>query len=95
MPSYESTQGTLFGNNQDYVPTDKTTISMVPHNYFLIENEKELSEFVTRAMGLKEICFDTETSINPLDSELAIALREKDRDIWCISGVAGNCQGET
>jgi DNA polymerase-1 len=71
MPSFESTQGTLFGNNQDYVPTDKTTISTVPHNYFLIENEKELGEFVSRAIQLKEICFDTETtSINPLDSEL-------------------------
>ena len=71
MPSFESTQGTLFGNNQDYVPADKTTISTVPHNYFLIENEKELGEFVSRAIQLKEICFDTETtSINPLDSEL-------------------------
>jgi len=71
MPSFESTQGTLFGNNQDYVPTDKKTISTVPHNYFLIENEKELGEFVSRAIQLKEICFDTETtSINPLDSEL-------------------------
>ena len=86
MPSYESTQGTLFGNNQDYVPTDKTTISTVPHNYSLIENEKELREFVTRVIQLKEICFDTETtSINPLDSELvAIAFSWEKRSGYLV-----------
>jgi DNA polymerase-1 len=71
IPQSESTQGTLFGDNQILGASDKTTIETVPHNYVLIENEKELKEFAAGAMKLKEICFDTETtSINPLDSEL-------------------------
>ncbi len=47
------------------------SIESVHHKYIIIENEKDLKDFVTRALTLKEICFDSETtSINPLDSEL-------------------------
>jgi DNA polymerase-1 len=70
--SPESMQGTLFGDDQvSYTGSETKTIESVPHNYILIENLKELNEFASSAMKLKEICFDTETtSINPLDSEL-------------------------
>jgi DNA polymerase I len=71
VPTSDSAQGTLFGDNQIPGASDKATIETVTHNYVLIENENELKEFVVRAMKLREICFDTETtSINPLDSEL-------------------------
>jgi len=64
-------QGTLFGENYALNAVSKSTIESVPHNYVLIENEDELTEFSTRAMKLNEICFDTETtSIDPLKSEL-------------------------
>jgi DNA polymerase-1 len=47
------------------------TIDSVDHDYVLIEGEKELKDFVSDALKLKEICFDSETTgINPLDSEL-------------------------
>lgn len=73
VPGYTSggTQGTLFDESQQTMTSDKATIDSVPHNYVLIESEQELIEFTARAMKLKEICFDTETtSINPLESEL-------------------------
>jgi DNA polymerase-1 len=64
-------QGTLFGENYALIDTNKSTIKSVPHNYVLIENDNELNGFSSRAMKLKEICFDTETtSIDPLRSEL-------------------------
>jgi DNA polymerase-1 len=72
FPPSESTQGTLFGDDQiANAPSDIKTIEKVPHNYITIGDFKELNEFASRALKLKEICFDTETtSINPLDSEL-------------------------
>jgi DNA polymerase-1 len=71
-PPSESMQGTLFGDDQvSHTGSEIKTIDSVPHNYIIIENLKELKEFTARAMELREICFDTETtSINPLDSEL-------------------------
>jgi DNA polymerase-1 len=71
-PTSESMQGTLFGDDQvSHTGSELKTIDSVPHNYIIIENLKELKEFTARAMELREICFDTETtSINPLDSEL-------------------------
>jgi DNA polymerase-1 len=71
-PPSESMQGTLFGDDQvSHTGSELKTIDSVPHNYIIIENLKELKEFTARAMELREICFDTETtSINPLDSEL-------------------------
>jgi len=67
----ETTQGNLFGENAIAAGSELATIESVSHNYVLLENEKELKDFVTNALKLKEICFDSETtSINPLDSEL-------------------------
>jgi DNA polymerase-1 len=67
----ETTQGTLFGENAVSPSSDIATIESVPHNYVLLQNEKELKDFVAGALKLTEICFDSETtSINPLDSEL-------------------------
>ncbi len=71
-PPAESIQGTLFGDDQvSHAGSEMKTIDSVTHNYIVIENLRELNEFAHRAIKLKEICFDTETtSINPLDSEL-------------------------
>jgi len=67
----ESTQGNLFGESTTLQVSDLATIESVSHKYILLDNEKELKDFVARALILKEFCFDSETtSINPLDSEL-------------------------
>ncbi len=67
----DSTQGTLFGENAIPEVSSMATIESLPHNYILLASEKELTSFVAKALKLKEICFDSETtSINPLDSEL-------------------------
>jgi DNA polymerase I len=67
----ESTQGNLFGESTTLQVSDLATIESVSHKYIFLDNEKELKDFVARALILKEICFDSETtSINPLDSEL-------------------------
>ena len=67
----ESTQGTLFPQPEAPSPSEITSIDSVSHNYILIRDEKELKDFVGRALKLKEVCFDSETtSINSLDSEL-------------------------
>jgi len=67
----ESAQGTLFGENPVSRISEMASIESVPHRYLIIENERDLIDFVARALTLKEICFDSETtSINPLDSEL-------------------------
>ncbi len=67
----QSTQGTLFSVPEVSQASEMKTIDSVKHNYILIEGEKELKEFVTKALKLKEICFDSETTaINPLNAEL-------------------------
>jgi DNA polymerase-1 len=67
----ESFQGSLFGENTGTSAIEKTSIENVVHNYILISTDAELKEFSAKATGLKEICFDTETtSINALNSEL-------------------------
>ena len=71
VPPAGSFQGSLFGETQLPSSVEKASIETTPHNYILIENLKELNEFVRLANSRKEICFDTETtSINALDSEL-------------------------
>jgi DNA polymerase-1 len=67
----ENTQGTLFGENEVTQIPEMASIDSVPHKYIILENEKDLKDFVATALTLKEICFDSETTgINPLDSEL-------------------------
>ena len=67
----ESTQGTLFGDDGNTVVNEKTSIESTSHDYILIENEKDLKDLVVKALKLKEICFDTETtSLNALNAEL-------------------------
>jgi DNA polymerase-1 len=70
-PPSQDTQGSLFGESEVGIIAEKMTIETVDHDYVLIEGERELRDFVSDALKLKEICFDSETtSINPLDSEL-------------------------
>jgi DNA polymerase-1 len=67
----ETIQGNLFGENVVSQISEMASIDSVHHKYIIIENEKDLKDFVTRVLTLKEICFDSETtSINPLESEL-------------------------
>ncbi|HUV01693.1 MAG TPA: DNA polymerase I [Bacteroidales bacterium] len=75
----ENIQGTLFGNEITAPAIKRNTIDNVAHNYLLIESDSDIKELVSRAIQLKELCFDTETtSINPLESELvAIAFSWK------------------
>lgn len=64
-------QGSLFGNEAVVAATAKNNIENTKHNYILIEGNAQLNELVKTINGLKEFCFDTETtSINPLDAEL-------------------------
>jgi DNA polymerase-1 len=72
---FESTepaaQATLFDNETTPSSNALSTIDNVKHNYVVLKDDLETGKFVTQAMKLKEICFDSETtSINPLDSEL-------------------------
>ncbi len=67
----ETIQGNLFGENVVSQISEMASIDSVHHKYIILENEKDLKDFVARVLTLKEICFDSETtSINPLDSEL-------------------------
>jgi len=67
-----SVQGSLFFSAEEpSAPAIKSDITNVPHNYILVSGEASLEEFVSNALKVNEICFDTETtSINPLDAEL-------------------------
>jgi DNA polymerase I len=79
-PESTSSQGSLFGDEVQSVPSiERLTIDKIPHNYRLVDNEKELNNLVSEMRQLKEFCFDTETtSINALDSEIvALALSWK------------------
>jgi DNA polymerase-1 len=66
-----SDQGSLFKADDNTTATTKSTIENVDHNYILIEGENELKQFINRALTLKEICFDTETTgLSAIDSEI-------------------------
>jgi len=70
-PPKDSQQGTLFGDEAIAPITSMSSIENVVHDYTLIETNSELKDFVKRTGGLKEFCFDSETtSINPLEAEL-------------------------
>ena len=68
----ENTQGTLFGETETTVTSGKkATIDTISHSYILLDSEKEMRDFVGKALKLKEICFDTETTgIDALNSEI-------------------------
>jgi len=67
----DSLQGSLFGDEVIAPVVEKITIENIDHNYILIENKEDLSELVRKIEGVKEFCFDTETtSIEALDTEL-------------------------
>ncbi len=71
IPQQESAQGTLFGENQVTAVSEKTSIETVNHKYVTVDNGKELKALIKKISGMKEVCFDTETtSINPLEAEL-------------------------
>jgi DNA polymerase-1 len=70
-PPKDSQQGTLFGDEAIAPVTSMSSIENVDHHYTLISSDSELKDFVKLVGGMKEFCFDSETtSINPLDAEL-------------------------
>ena len=73
------TQGSLFGEEDISRLPAKTRIENVEHEYHLIDDVNGLQELAGLMTGLKEFCFDTETtSISSLESELvAIAISWK------------------
>ena len=70
-PQPESSQGTLFGNEEVSPVTEKSSIETVEHSYIQLETSSDIKEFVKKINALHEFCFDSETtSINSLDAEL-------------------------
>ena len=70
-PQKDTQQGSLFGEEVNAPVQGCSTIENVIHNYTVIDKGADLKEFVKKAEGLKEFCFDSETtSINALDAEL-------------------------
>jgi DNA polymerase-1 len=70
-PQKDIQQGSLFGEEVNSPVQTCSTIENVIHNYTIIDQGADLKEFVKKAEGLKEFCFDSETtSINALDAEL-------------------------
>ncbi len=70
-PQKDSAQGSLFGDESASVTVAKSSIESTSHNYTIISDEAELKSLVKQVSGLKEFCFDSETtSINALDAEL-------------------------
>jgi DNA polymerase I len=66
-----SLQGSLFGDEIKAFNKEKFSIDKYEHFYKLVDNEATLRDLISRMAGLKEFCFDTETtSINALDSQL-------------------------
>ncbi len=62
-------QGTLFGSAG--TGTTLATINTTLHNYTLAETAGEAEDLAARLAGLREFCFDTETtSLDPLNTQL-------------------------
>ncbi len=70
--SGDSIQGTLFGEQEMVVqPSSLKSIDTEKHNYSMLSGEEEIKVFVKKALSLKEICFDTETTgLDALTSSL-------------------------
>lgn len=72
-------QGSLFGDSVTGSRKDVSTINTTPHDYRLIENIAEAKKLAAELSGLKDFCFDTETtSLDPLNTSIvAIAFSWK------------------
>jgi DNA polymerase-1 len=71
VPQNSSLQGSLFGDEVVGPVSANSSIENVNHNYLLVRNSTDLKELIKTIAGLKEFCFDTETtSINALEAEL-------------------------
>lgn len=64
-------QGTLFGNPASSASSTAAGISNTPHEYSTAGNMEEAEKLAAELAGLKEFCFDTETtSLDPLNTSL-------------------------
>jgi len=67
----DSQQGSLFGDEVMAPAKTMANVETVVHSYKLLSDKQEIKDFVKMASGLKEFCFDTETTnINPLEAEI-------------------------
>ncbi len=67
----DSQQGSLFGDEVMAPAKTLANVETVVHSYKLLSGKQEIKDFVKMASGLKEFCFDTETTnINPLEAEI-------------------------
>jgi DNA polymerase I len=82
-PKVDTNQLDLFGapiqqnNNEVEAPFEESNtlptanISNTPHQYFLLDDEAAIQQFIQTALQQTEICFDTETTgIDPNEAEL-------------------------
>jgi DNA polymerase I len=70
-PQQNSHQGSLFTSEEVAPAGEMSTIENIIHRYEVISGTSELKKFVRKVEGLKEFCFDSETtSINALEAEL-------------------------
>jgi DNA polymerase I len=66
-----SFQGTLFDSQVESQQVNIRTIDQVDHKYTMISALDDVKKLVNEMSGLKEFCFDTETtSLDPLTAEL-------------------------
>ncbi|MCD6202013.1 MAG: DNA polymerase I [Bacteroidales bacterium] len=67
-------QGNLFeqlASDNDRTSDGKETIDSVLHNYYFLDTDEKIKELAETLSGLKEFCFDTETTgLNFLDAEI-------------------------
>ena len=67
-------QGNLFdqlASDNDRASDGKETIDSVLHNYYFLDTDEKIKELAETLSGLKEFCFDTETTgLNFLDAEI-------------------------
>lgn len=74
IKSKDSSQLGLFGDadaGDDGSHTQKKNINDVKHDYVLIDSEEDRKDLIKKLSGLKEFCFDTETtSLETVEAEL-------------------------
>lgn len=64
-------QASLFGETEQMVIKETYSIEAIDHRYELIETVEAAETLAGKLQGLKEFCFDTETtSLDPLNTEL-------------------------
>lgn len=90
-PKKDPLQGDLFGGFEEESTVENkfsnlTDLTSVDHNYYLIDNEKEIADLIVKLNTSDFVSFDTETTgIDPIDSELVgISFSVKENEAYYI-----------